>query len=296
MPDVPSDAAWLESVRTERHPDRDAFVAPPGVLFQPRTVIGRAGARELTADLLTPETLPARPRPAIVFLHGGAWRLGSPSQFHFQGARLAERFGCLAVSVDYRLSPEATFPAALHDAKCAVRWVRSVARELKVDPRRVAVAGGSAGAHLAALLSTSAGIAEWEGDGGHAEFSSRADLAVLFNGSFDLPRLVREGRLVGVLRQFLGASYDERPELYRNCSPSERVQPGLPPTLLLHGTRDACVPHTQAAAYAERLRAAGVHVEVELYEGAEHAWFNEEPARSATCERLERFLVERFGL
>jgi len=269
---------------------------PAGVSFRPRTVVGTAGARELEADLFTPEKLPAAPRPAIVFLHGGCWKFGSPSQFHFQSALLAERYGFLALSVDYRLSPEAPFPAALHDAKCAMRWVRSVAGEMNVDPARVAVAGGSAGGHLAALLAVTEGVAEYEGEGGHAGESSRADLAVLFNGEFDLVELAIRRGLVESMRLFLGRGYDEAPGLYAELSPVRRVHAGAPPALLLHGTEDRCVSHEQSVAFAERLRAVGVGAEIELYTGAPHAWFNEEPARSATFLRMEKFLVERFGL
>jgi len=177
-----------------------------------------------------------------------------------------------------------------------MRWVRSLAREMNIDPARVAVCGGSAGAHLAAMVAATEGVREYEGDGGHREHSSRADLAILFNGEFDLRDLAEQGRLVESMRLFIGGTIEEMPERYDEISPLKRVHGGMPPALLLHGTDDNCVSHLQSVALAERLREAGVHAEVELCEGKPHAWFNEEPDRSATFERMERFLVSQFGL
>ena len=145
MPDEPPDPAFLESMRTEQHPDRSNPEIPDGLLFQRAVVFGCDNGRDLTADVIAPPEIPSAPRPAIVFLHGGSWISGGPSQFHFHSGKLAAKFGFFAVNVDYRLSGEAPFPAALHDAKCAIRWVRSRAEELNIDPDRVAVAGGSAG-------------------------------------------------------------------------------------------------------------------------------------------------------
>ena len=128
------------------------------VLFQPKAVFGSVHGRDLTADVFTPKEIPSSPRPAIVFLHGGSWMFGNPSQFHFHSSCLASKYGFFAVSVDYRMSGEAQFPAALQNTKCAIRWVRSQAEKLNIDPNRVAVAGGSAGAHLSSMVATTAGV------------------------------------------------------------------------------------------------------------------------------------------
>ena len=100
---------------------------------------GVDNGRQLEADIFTPMVIPEDPRPAIVFLHGGSWMFGSPSQFHTHAAYLAEKYDFFAMSVDYRMSYEARFPAALQDAKCAVRWVRSRAKDLNIDPDRIVI-------------------------------------------------------------------------------------------------------------------------------------------------------------
>ena len=290
------DPAFLESMRTEKHPDRAQPEMPDGVTFMPRVVFGSSAGRDLTADVFTPATAPSSPRPAIVFLHGGSWLAGGPSQFHFHSAKLATKYGFFAVNVDYRLSGEAPFPAALQDAKCAVRWVRAHADEALVDPERVAVAGGSAGAHLTSMIMTSAGVPEYEGDGGNDGFSSAANLGVLINGEFDMWDLVEKGSLIDAMRQFIGATPEEAPGKYDELSSVQRVTASTPPALLLHGTVDKCVSHEQSLAFCQRLIEHGVHAEIEIYQGKPHAWFNREPDRTAVYHRIEQFLASQFGL
>lgn len=291
-----SDPAFEESMRTEIQPDRNHPVVADGVAFQKAVVFGSDDGRDLTADVFTPAEIPDTPRPAIVFLHGGSWIKGGPGQFHYHANLLADRFGFYCADVDYRLSGEAQFPKALQDAKCAIRWVRSQAEALNIDPERVCIAGGSAGGHLSSMVSTTAGVAEYEGQSGHAGFASHANLAVLYNGEFDMWDLVEKGSLIDAMIQFFGATHEENPAIYDATSSIQLVHPDVPPTLLLHGTEDRCVSHEQSIAYAEALRSKGVHAEVEIYEGKPHAWFNKEPDRTVCYERMEKFLVEQFKL
>lgn len=290
------DPAFSESLRTEKHPDRDHPDIAKGVLFQQAVVYGSDCGRDLTADVFTPEKVPTARRPAIVFLHGGSWEHGGPSQFHFHSNLLAERFGFFAVSVDYRLSGEAQFPKALQDAKCAIRWVRSQADRLNIDPERVCVAGGSAGGHLSSMVSTTAGVEVYEGESGHAGFASHANLAVLYNGEFDMWDLIDKGSLIDAMHQFIGATAEEAPEKYDELSSVQRVHPKVPASLLLHGTADRCVSHEQSVAYHEALLDQGVHSEIEIYEGKSHAWFNREPDRTVCYERMEKYLIKQFEL
>ncbi len=242
------DEAYLESLKTEVHPKNPPEVSD-GVLFRSKVVIGKAGTRDLTADVFTPENIPSKPRPAIVFLHGGSWLFGSPSQFHYHSDYLASKYGFLALSVDYRLSGEAQFPAALQDAKCAIRWVRSHAKKLNIDPKRVVIRGGSAGGHLSSMVATTAGVKAYEGNGGHREFLSHANAAVIFNGEFDMWDLVKKKSLIDAMNQFIGGTPDQMPEKYDELSSIKRVDGQTPATLLIHGTEDRCVSHEQAVAF-----------------------------------------------
>ncbi len=231
-----------------------------------------------------------------MFLHGGAWRFGTPRQFLRQASRLALRYGILSLSVGYRLSGEAPFPAALEDAKCAIRYLRARAEALRVDPSRIAVCGGSSGAHLAAMIAATEGVPGYEGAGGWPGISSRADLSILLNGTFDLRDLVRRGGLLNAMKEFLGAAPEENPAIYDAASPILLAHPRMPPCLFLHGDRDLCVSHEQSVAMHERLRALGVPSEIEIYPGKPHAWFNAAAEWLAVQERMERFLEQRFRI
>jgi dipeptidyl aminopeptidase/acylaminoacyl peptidase len=146
------------------------------------------------------------------------------------------------------------------------------------------------------MVSTTVDDSEYEGDSGHAAFASHANLAVLYNGEFDMWDLIAKDSLIDAMIQFIGATSEEAPEKYDELSSVQRVHPEVPPTLLLHGTEDRCVSHEQSIAYHEALKAQGVHSEVEIYEGKAHAWFNKEPDRTICYDRMERFLVEQFRL
>jgi acetyl esterase/lipase len=198
--------------------------------------------------------------------------------------------------VDYRLSGEAPFPAALQDAKCAVRWIRAHALELNIDPERIAVIGGSAGGHLASMMATTAGVAEYEGNGGNEGFASHVNLAILVNGEFDMWDLVEKKSLIEPMRAFMGGTPEEVPERYDELSSINRIHEGVPPVLLLHGTHDLCVSYQQSLAFRDRCLEHGVHAEAEIYPKKPHAWFNREPDRTVVLKRIETFLIEQFDL
>ncbi|MHC4123795.1 MAG: alpha/beta hydrolase fold domain-containing protein [Planctomycetota bacterium] len=291
------DKAFMESVRREQHDlCRHFYEISDSVSFQDNVIYGCVNGRELKAIIVTPQKIPAKPRPAIVFVHGGGWMFGSPRQFCHQSNYLAEKYSFFAVNIEYRLSGEAKFPAALHDVKSAVRWVRSKAKELNIDPNRVAICGGSAGANLSSLVATTTGISEYEGNGRYKEFSSEVNLAILFNGEFDMWDLVKKSSLLRAMEKFLGGKPDEVPYLYDDLSSFRRAHKNCPPMLFLHGTKDHCVSHEQSVAFYNRLKELGVHAEAEIYEGKPHAWFNWEPDRTITLKRMEKFLVSQFNL
>jgi acetyl esterase/lipase len=259
-------------------------------------IYGVADEHPLYADLFTPVVTPKYRRPAIVFLHGGCWRFGNKNQFGRQASYLAKAHEILSLSIDYRLSEEAPFPAALQDAKCAVRWLRAHAITLNLDPKRIAMIGGSAGAHLAALAATTDGIEQYEGDGGDQGYPSCIDLAVLLNGEFDLVDLVRKGSLIEDMKVFLGSTFQENPALYEQTSPFKRLHPSTPPILLLHGEQDQCVSSCQSVAMHEKLNMMGIHSELEIFHGKEHGWFNYDPDYKIVLNRIEEFLAKHFNL
>ncbi len=206
------------------------------------------GVRPLELDLyLPPETDGSV--PVVVFLHGGGWRLGSRHVAGpmYRGAsptpfEKVAQAGIAVASVDYRLSGEATWPAQLHDAKAAVRWLRARAADLGVDPDRIAAWGESAGGHLAELLGLTEDDAVLEGDVGIVGTSSRVSAVVSWYAPSDLTGFATDTGADPTdpatrEAQLLGAPVPEVPELAAQASPVTHVSPDAPPFLLLHGAR-----------------------------------------------------------
>lgn len=230
-----------------------------GIVTRENVVFASLDGRELRMNLAWLEEPPVSPRPAVVWIHGGGWCGGD----HLAGEHLplAER-GYFGANIEYRLSQEAIFPAQIHDCKAALRYLRGHAEEYHLDPDRIGVWGASAGGHLSALLGTSAGVAELEGDLGHPEQSSAVQAVVNYCGPSDLTQMLAGQpeleMLTEIMDQFLGGPLAERLELARLGSPLTHAGPTSAPFLTVHGERDEIVPFGQAALLHEALRQAGV--------------------------------------
>lgn len=293
MKTVPAEDFW-RMVQANELADLDCL--PEGLRLDSDIVFAERPERKLLLDAYYLEEPPAKPRPAIVFVHGGGWRGGTKKHFSRQAAYLASRRGLFAVCCEYRLSGEAVFPACLHDIKCAVRWVRSKADERSIDPERVAIAGGSAGGHLAAMVATTAAVKEYEGDG-HNDQPSHVNCCIPHNPALDLVDLAeRRGPAESPVTDLIGASVADAPERFRDASPFHRAGGETPPMLLLHGEDDQTIPCRQSIAMHEHLLGLGTHSEVEIYPGKGHGWFNGPPDFCDVLKRMEKFLVERFDL
>jgi pectinesterase len=234
-------------------------------------------------------------RPAMVFIHGGSWKHGDKKHFYRQAAHLADKYNIFGVCVEYRLSGVAKFPAALEDSKCAIRWTYSVAEKFKIDTSRIGICGGSAGAHLSALIATTNGIDKYEGAGPYKSFSSDVCLAVLYNGHFDMADQLKDHVQDKDMYDFFGGSPWDIPEVYGEASPFLRISKDSPPMLFLHGDKDN-YPHRQSIAMYERLLHYGVYSEIEIYKNKYHAWFNFEPDNKITTLRISQFIKKIFKL
>ncbi len=219
----------------------------------------------LTLDAAFPKESGDRLLPAVMFIHGGSYHRGSKGAGLPLVKAMAEG-GYFAVSISYRLADVAPFPAAVHDGKAAVRFLRSNAGELGIDPDRIGLVGHSAGGHLGALLATSANDGALEGDAAPVGAAAVACVVVI-SGPVDF---ILYRRRPTALTRWLGA--DEA--LYRRhaaeASPLSYVDPRDPPTLIVHGTRDRLVPLEHAEILRDALSEAGVDVELMAVEGAGH--------------------------
>lgn len=251
----------------------------------------RIGERSLKLDLALPVDPPA-PVPGVLFIHGGSWSGGSRDVYHYYTKRFAAR-GYAAATMSYRLSGEAVFPAAVHDAKNAVRWLRANADKYRIDPDRLAVVGGSAGGHLALMVGYTANQAQLEGEGDGTEISSHVSAVVDFYGPVDLT--TEKGQSSDVVRRFLGASYEDAPETFRLASPLFHLQAGAPPTLVIHGTLDQIVSVNQSDRLVERLQALEIPHHYERLEGWPHTLDAAKVVNDHCQEVMFRFLEQHLS-
>ena len=140
------------------------------VTIEEGVVFGTGGGRELKADVFVPPG-DVKNAPAVLLVHGGAWREGDRTQLRGYGILLGRR-GYVCVASEYRLVGESAWPAQIHDVKAALRWMRANATQLGIDPAKIAIEGNSAGAHLALLAAGTPDRPEFEGEGGHAGVST----------------------------------------------------------------------------------------------------------------------------
>jgi acetyl esterase/lipase len=220
------------------------------------------------------------PFPVILCIHGGGFRAGTRQGYDGLIKQFAQR-GYVAVTVSYRLAPKYPFPAAVHDVKAAVRWLRANARKYHIDPERIGTTGGSAGGTLAQMLGVTANVPEFEGNGGNPKQSSRVQVVVNYFGANDFTQSY--GKSVDaaeVLPLYLGGNLQQARRNHILSSPLYWVTPDASPTLCVHGTKDNYVAYEQAVWLVDRLKAAEVEVELLALEGAGHG-FSGENARRA---------------
>jgi acetyl esterase/lipase len=229
-------------------------------------------------DLCTPSGL-STPRPGIVLIHGGGF-VGGDKRYQFDDQDtlfdvcmgLASQ-GFVVASINYRLAPASTWPSSLVDAQLAVRWLRTHASEIKLDPQRLCSAGLSAGAYLAVFLGVLQTIHTGDQASLLATQSPHVSCVVDFYGPVDLARLVKTapGPNQEVVQALLDhATPESNPKLYHDASPLFYVASQSAPTLIIHGTHDMTVPIEQSQSLQSALQQHDVPVEYITYAG-EHS-------------------------
>ena len=230
--------------------------------------------------------------PAVVCIHGGGWTAGNRAGWNGLCRQLAER-GYVAVTITYRFAPQHPFPAAVNDAKAAVRWLRANAERLKIDPDRIGAVGDSAGGHLSQFLAVTGNVKSFDRDGDNLDQSSRIQCEVNFYGPNDMTRMygVQTG-VDNLVSQFVGGNLGKARRANILASPISWVSPEAAPTLIIHGTKDDVVPFDQAIWMRERLYAADVPVELLTIEGAGHGFAGDDDkrAKEATLAFFDKHL------
>lgn len=238
-------------------------------------VYKRSDGQNLLLDIYTPKTV-AHPLPVVLWIHGGGWSRGRKEQ---RPPVNLMAHGYAVVSLEYRLSGEAPFPAQIEDCKAAVRWLRANAETYHFDPDHIGAWGHSAGGHLAALLGTSGGVSELEGGGENLNLSSRIQAVCDLSGPTDILRFYEgvsnaaEGsgrRARSFIEQFLGGTAEDKRAKAVAASPITYISKGDPPFLIIHGENDMSIPVSQSEEFVAKLKAAGIDATLEVAEGRGH--------------------------
>jgi len=255
------------------------FLTLNAIEVEKDTVYGTGGSETLRLDMARPTWKGTF--PAIVCIHGGAWRSGDKSSYDAEIRNLAS-LGFVAVSIQYRLAPKHIFPAQVEDAKCAVRFLRANAKKYNINPGSIGALGDSAGGHLAlmlGLMNTEDGL---EGDGGSNAFTSKIQAVVNYYGPTDFnQKEVWSEAQIAQAGYFFGTEAPDL-ELIKKASPAAYIDPKDPPILTVHGTADPIVPVTQATHLHQLLKVAGVQSQLDIVQGAGHGWQSPDQDRIQT--------------
>jgi len=271
-----------------------AAAAVPEARSIPNIPYASVDGRTLLLDLHLPAS--EHPAPLVIYLHGGAWRMGDKAEV----PPFLMQSGFAVASLDFRSSEEARFPANVHDIKAGVRFLRASAARFGYRADRIAISGSSSGGHLAALTGVTRGHAELEGSvGEHRDESSAVQAVITWAGASNIntiiPQSTPEGLKLRVpaVQLLLGGLPDQLPELAILASPVEHVDAGDPPVLILHGDQDLNVPVNQALELQAAYQRAGLVAEMMLINGVGHVarpFFT-----GAATDRAVEFLHRTIG-
>jgi pectinesterase len=249
---------------------REHLAFPPsGVRMVEDLVFGSPDGRDLLLDLFVPESNSAR-LPAVIFIHGGGWAFGSKRDWRYAAAQLASS-GFVTATIEYRLSSERIYPAAIDDAKAAVRWLRSNADLYGVDSLQIGVVGSSAGGVIASLLGVTGDRNQMsQGDKGPPQ-AARVQAVAAVSGAYDM--FVADRHDAWAPAAFMGSLPQQDPERWAEASPITHVGADSAPHLFFHGTIDELTPSSEANRMMQKLLDVGVHAELFLAEGGDHDFF-----------------------
>lgn len=289
---------WRQTIKNYPEAKIASTAVPKGViaamdviyLTLPETPFGK---RDLHADIFRPKKKGTY--PTLIMVHGGGWRSGDKSMQWAMATRLAER-GYVTICVEYQLSLEAKYPAALHNIKAAIRWARANAAEYQIDTNHIAISGCSAGGQLAALTGLTSGVAEKEGAMGYAEFSSEIQAIIDIDGVIDFMapwslNLNRKPDSPDI--EWMGGSFSEKPEIWKDASPIFWANEKSPPVMFLKSGYS----RFSAGSYelAGMLTEWGVYTETHRFEVQVHPFWLLDPWVEPTVNYMDAFLKKVFA-
>jgi pectinesterase len=253
------------------------------------------GERKLLLDVFSAAMPPSGKMMAIIMIHGGGWRSGNRSMHHPLAQRLSG-MGYVCFTPEYRLSTEALYPAAVHDLKAVVRWVKTNAAAYHIDPNQIVVAGHSAGGELAAFLGATNNDAFFEGGNCNREASSLVNAVIDMDGllAFIHPESGEgdDSKRTSAATYWFGYSKTERPDIWDQASPLTHAGPGDPPILFINSSVDRM--HAGREDFIAVMNKNKIYTEVVTFKGSPHSFILFNPWFDSTVNIIDAFIRRTF--
>lgn len=271
-------------------------LVPPEVEASWNVVYAKDGNRKLLADIYSPTAKPSQElRSALIVVHGGGWHSGDKTKFQALSIRLAQK-GYVVAAIEYRLADEAAFPAAIQDCFAAVRYLRTNAKKLHLDPSRIGAVGGSAGGHLVGLMASGSKNPRLLGVSGDLRQSSHLQAAVVMAGPMEMLTGSVADRSRSVPKQsnanrWLRATVDEAPALYGDADAFKQIDAETCPIYFLVGEHD--LPERNQPS-RDKLSALGIETGVKVFPDGKHGCWNRLPWIEQMVDEMDAFFERQL--
>jgi pectinesterase len=298
---VPRDHYFTLATATEKVQKQYPFAVPaaptipPGVTLHRDVVYRTILTRQLHMDICVPPQGSPGVAPAVILIHGGGWRSGDKSMELPMALQLAGR-GFVTATVEYRLSPEALYPASVLDLKAAIRWLRAHASTYGIDTLHIAAYGCSSGGHLASLLGVTNGRQEYE-EGEHPRCSSSVQAVVDIDGPLDLTHPEESGKdsipsKPSSAKRWLGVRYADAPALWKKASPVTHLHAGMPPMLFVNSSLPRY--HVGRDAAVDTMKQHHIYYEIHTIPDTPHPFWLFKPWQPGVVNYVGKFLDHVF--
>lgn len=257
---------WSQTTRAAAQ-KKAAAALLEGVTIERDIPYVRGAHERQKLDLYLPRSKDEK-RPVVVWVHGGGWKAGSKEKTPALPVLLS---GTAVVSINYRLSQHAVFPAQIQDCQAAIRWIKGHAQKYRLDPDRIAVWGSSAGGHLVSLLGTASDSQAWEPIGEFRDLSPKVTCVIDWFGPTDFTLFGEAAaKADSPVSALIGPTNGDAREKYAAASPVTYVTRDDPPFLIMQGDKDPLVPVNQSQRLYDQLKAVKVPAQLVIIEGAGH--------------------------
>ena len=291
-----TNSAYRSSIKSNPETKMVEELHLPAIKEKKDIVYCSISERKLVLDAFYPKKKNNSKRIAVLIIHGGGWRSGNRTQ-HYPLAQHLANLGYVCFTPEYRLSTEALFPAAIHDLKAAIRWVKENAKKYNIDTNKITVMGFSAGGQLATLLGTTNGNADFEGIACNLQYSSNVKAVIDIDGtlSFVHPESGEgdDSKRVSAATNWFGVSKKDGLEIWKQASPLTYAGKTTPPTLFINSSVDRM--HAGREDFIKILNENNVYTEVKKFENSPHHFCLFNPWFEPTVKYIDDFLKKIFN-